>query len=684
MTGASVQRGPLRRLTPRPAAGAGADLEATDVAGLFGADDGGRARTSVLPRAAEKARGRAQAAGRVAEGDEGPVGRRAREPACRSGSAAARWLFAVLLVAGCAPRFPADYRLADLRADSARWPGEALVHFLSVPGNDPAACDARQLARTDHALAGPFVDALRERRVPAARWEACATVLLPTLPAAHREVLLERLAARTVELATRGDLELVKRVHRLLAARAREPSAALSSLRVELGRAALPQGAAALRAEVADLGRTLELEDGLLDGAPLTEERVVALDDEPLLRRIEARSPGAELRLAARRRVVRRHLEAATMPEVKARAAEVEAAVLEHGRWAQPARGLPPAIALPPRTLATGLRASQDVATQLARLSTSDDDGAGGPRVDLRPVLRFSVGWSEPLALCAPPEALDVRPCIDAAEVTLGTGFATLRPDGVLAFPATLVMADLVELTRGGFGLVVPVLLAGRTVQVLQVPLTVLQPGPFYFEGATGEPGPAVNVVVVPVAQGLLVDAVDAKGTRKQVVLPRGPTVFELGSRGGAGAPGSPGLKGADGTRGTNGMSASCPSMNGGNGGPGGSGQPGTAGGAGGRGGDGGPLKVELLCGGACEDVALVRAIARSLGGAGGEGGQGGAGGRGGDGGSGGSSTSCYVNGRTTFLSGGSQGSRGSDGARGANGPRGAPGKEGPVQVLLR
>jgi hypothetical protein len=597
---------------------------------------------------------------------------------------AAAALLSLVLLSACAHRFPADYRLADLRADSATRPGEALVHFLLVPGNDATACVAGNLARTDHALLDPFFAALEAGRLPAAAWEACAATLLPSLAPEARERFFAELAPRALDFAARPELAKLQLVHRLLAGRPREPSPALSTLRAKLAAVTVAPAATRLRAEVDELRRTLELDDGLLEGAPLTPARVEALDDEALLRRVEARSPRAEVRLAARRRVVRLHLAAATMPEVQARAAEVEAAVLEHGRWVQPAAGLPPAIALPPRTLELSLRASQNVATQLARLSTSDDPDGRDPRVDLKPLLRFSVGWSRPLALCAPPEALDVHPCIDPREVTLGTGFATLRPDGVLAFPETLVLADLVELTRGGFGLVVPVQLGQRTVQVLQVPLVVLQPGPFYFEGALTEPGPAVNVVAVPVAQGLLLEAVDAKGTRKQVVLPRGPTVFELGSRGGAGKPGSPGLKGADGARGNNGMSASCPSMNGTNGGPGGSGQPGTSGGAGGRGGDGGPVKVELHCGGACEDEALLRAIVRSVGGPGGAGGQGGAGGRGGDGGSGGSGTSCYSNGRSTYLSGGSQGSRGSDGARGQDGPRGAPGSAGPVQVLRR
>jgi hypothetical protein len=334
--------------------------------------------------------------------------------------------------------------------------------------------------------------------------------------------------------------------------------------------------------------------------------------------------------------------------------------------------------------LKTALRGSQDIARQLVRLSTREDDDPAPPAIDVTPVLRFHVGWSQPLGLCAPREALDVTPCIDPTEVQLGTGFATLDMTGMLQFPRKLTMGDAVELTRKGLGIVVPVQLEGQLSQVLQVPLTMLAPSPFFFEGPPSSRGPAVNVVVVPSTQGLLLEAVDDTGARRQLVLPRGPTAFELGSIGGRGKQGSPGSRGANGSRGTNGMSASCPSMSGGNGGPGSSGSPGGQGGNGGPGGDGGPVKVEVVCGKDCDDTPLVHAVIRSRGGPGGEGGPGGAGGSGGDGGSGGSGTSCYSNGKTSSLSGGSSGSRGSNGATGPSGQRGAPGLDGTVQVFVR
>jgi hypothetical protein len=583
-----------------------------------------------------------------------------------------------LVASGCRHTFPTEYGLDDLAADSAKWPGDALVHYLSRPDADAAqGCQAGRLARRDDELSGPLVAALSGRGVSPKNWVTCASTLLATLEPFEREGLLTELASRTPALANAPSS--VKLVHRAFSSRPRGESQAAATLLRTLRKPDL------LNLEVFDeLRITLALDEGEWGGQRLTEALVAQLSDEALLRRIEARVPDEAVRLAARRRVVQLHLAASTVREVKERAAEVEAKVLATGRWAQPVKTLSRPAPQPPLTLKTALRGSQDIARQLVRLSTREDDDPAPPAIDVTPVLRFHVGWSQPLGLCAPREALDVTPCIDPTEVQLGTGFATLDMTGMLQFPRKLTMGDAVELTRKGLGIVVPVQLEGQLSQVLQVPLTMLAPSPFFFEGPPSSRGPAVNVVVVPSTQGLLLEAVDDTGARRQLVLPRGPTAFELGSIGGRGKQGSPGSRGANGSRGTNGMSASCPSMSGGNGGPGSSGSPGGQGGNGGPGGDGGPVKVEVVCGKDCDDTPLVHAVIRSRGGPGGEGGPGGAGGSGGDGGSGGSGTSCYSNGKTSSLSGGSSGSRGSNGATGPSGQRGAPGLDGTVQVFVR
>ncbi|MDX2009494.1 MAG: hypothetical protein SFW67_04860 [Myxococcaceae bacterium] len=583
-----------------------------------------------------------------------------------------------LTLASCVPTFPASYGLANLQADSSKWPGDALLHFISRPGNSPSACLAQHLERTDDALIDPFVRGLERDAITPDVWARCSITLLPTLPPASRQRFFNRLAPLTRERLEASDTARVIAVQRVLSARPREPSEDLERLRRDV--TALPIKGASTRRALDALIRTLELDEGLLEGAPLTTDRLATLDDERLLRETEVRAPTAELRTAARRRVVRLHLAASSMREVKDRAEAAEAAVMATGRWRQALASLPPAVVQPPLTLRTALRASQDIDAQVARLSIDGEP----PRIDLRPLVRFGVGWSEPLPLCAPPDALDVTPCIDAAEVKLGTGFATLDADGTLVLLERLAMTDLVALTRAGFGLVVPLLLAGRQVQVLQVPLTILEPPSSWFEGAAATRGPAVNVVVVPSTQGLLVEAVAEGGQRRRFVLPRGATAFEFGSRGGAGVMGRSGTPGFNGSTGSNGTSASCPGSPGGSGGRGGDGGPGGTGGPGGPGGDGGPVTVELVCGATCQDEPFVRAVFKSRGGLGGPGGPGGAGGRGGSGGSGGMGTSCYSNGRTTSVSGGSAGASGSNGPPGATGPRGPPGVDGDVSVVLR
>lgn len=595
------------------------------------------------------------------------------------------WLVALGLgLSGCAHEFPERYGPDALRADAQRWPGEALVHYLSRPGARATVCERDTFPRVDSSLVGPFVESLGRPDVPPKRWGACAGRLLRWLPGPRREELLEGVARQVPGLVEQRDPARLRVVTDVLEGRLREPSPALAHLRERLQPIQVPPGEA--RAALDSLRGLLELEEGRLNGEPLTEAGALALDDEGLLRRIEARAPAEAIRTAARRKVVRLHIGRSTVREVKARADEVEAAVLATGRWAQRVASLAPPVPQPALVAPVDVRLAQELATQVVHPFIARGDARHPADVDLRPLLRFHVGWSEPLALCDEPAALAVEPCVDPSEVQLGTGFATLDARGVLHLLPTWAMADAVELTRAGVGLVVPLRLGERLSQVVQVPLTAQAPASFCFEGGPTERGPLVNVVVVAVAQGLLVDAADERGRRVRFVLPRLALGFEFGSCGGRGLPGTPGAKGADGASGSTGMSASCPSMPGGSGGQGGNGQPGGAGGAGGPGGAGGAMRVELVCEAPCEagDDALLRAIFRSRGGLGGDGGPGGAGGRGGSGGSGGSGTSCYQNGKTTYLSGGSQGSSGSPGASGATGPRGAPGEDGPVQFLRR
>lgn len=587
-----------------------------------------------------------------------------------------------LAAAGCVHQFPERYDAAALREDARRWPGEALVHYLSRPDARANVCEAATFSRVDSTLVEPFAASLDGADVPPKRWGACANRLMTWLPPSLREALVGQLARSIPGFVERGDLLRLQVAHDFLVSRPRERSAALEALGARLAQV---RGApASVQAVVDSLRGLIEVEQGRLDGQVLTEASVQRLDDEAQLRRIEARAPDEAVRTAARRRVVRLHIAQSTVREVKARADEVEAAVLATGRWAQPVASLLPPVPQPPLVAPVEVRFAQDIAMQVAEPFIAKGDARRPPRVDLRPLLRFHVGWSEPLTLCDEPSALSVTPCIDAAEVRLGTGFATLDAAGVLHIVPKWAMADAVELTRAGMGLVVPIRLGERLAQLVQVPLVAQVPASFCFEGGPTEPGPHVNVQVVPAAQGLLVEAANERGRRVQFVLPRDASGFEFGSCGGRGLPGSAGMRGTDGSTGNSGMSAMCPSSPGGTGGPGGNGTSGGAGGAGGPGGDGGAVRVELVCGTACEDAPLLRAVFRSHGGLGGDGGPGGQGGRGGAGGSGGSGTSCYQNGQSTYLSGGGSGTRGSDGSSGPQGPRGRSGEDGAVQFFVR
>lgn len=599
------------------------------------------------------------------------------QPSRRSGVLTSLILASLCLSsAGCAHRFPDAYGLDDLYADSVARPGDGLVHYLTRQAPELKACDAGIFASPGPTLTEPFARALAGP-VPAARWGACAVRLMAWLPAEARESLVAGAASQVTDLVFLREDARLEAVEAMLLARPRGPSPALDALAQRLASAKPATGRTAQRVEA--LRALLDIEGGRLNGVRLTPTAVAALTDEVNLRRIEARAPDEATREAARRRVIRMHLAASTMAEVKARADEVEAAVFATGRWAQPAASLPAPTPLSARVSQTPLHVLQDIDAQAVRLYAQEGERLTAPRLDARPLVRFDVGWSEPLGLCAPPRALDVSPCIDAAEVRLGTGFASLDVDGVLQVVDTWAMADAIAVTRAGLGLVVPVLLGQAPVMTLQVPLVMRAPANFCFEGPPASPGPAVNVQVTPVTQGLLVEAVDERGTRVGFVLPRDAGDFEFGSCGGRGSDGADGTQGAPGLNGANGNMAMCPSSPGGSGQPGGPGSPGGNGQPGGPGGDGGPVRVLLACDGACPDEVLVRRVFVSSGGAGGRGGRGGVGGPGGRGGNGGGSTSCYANGQSTFVNGGSNGSTGTKGADGAAGMDGAPGLDGVV-----
>ena len=596
-------------------------------------------------------------------------------------------LLALVFVTGCHHRFPLPYTGEQLSRDSSNWPGEALVHYLGQANADVSVCDLSSMQRNDDELVDPFVAALEESKLEPARWQQCATQLVPALPPKQREYGYGRLARMIIALLDVGQAapRLIA-AHEVLATRPREPSPALDALLGRLLEWPRERLAPALPPVFDALVATLELDHGQLAGKTLTEADITNTVDEAMLTRMAARLPSEDLKSAARHRLIKLRIDGSEFTEVKQRAAEVEAAVFSTGRWVQPAGAL--RLQRPELPLALPFEAMvrQDVERQLVFLEAP---GRGAeklvPVLDLKPSLRFSVGFSHPLSVCSPPASLCVDPCIDARDLEVANPLVKLDGEGLLRLPAQLPMSDAMELARADEGLVLPVRLVGHLVTSMQVPLRFEVPGSIIYEASEGQTGPAVNVVVQPVASALLFSTVSEHGTRRDAILPRGvPSSFEVLSLGGRGFSGEDGRTGSEGSRGYNGRAAICPSTPAEAGGQGGEGRRGGDGGPGGRGGDGGFVNVTLRCGAACPaEEQLVRTIAHSAGGAGGSGGDGGHGGRGGEGGDGGSGTSCTVNGQTENLPSGSSGSRGDDGPRGRTGPSGSDGRDGPVQVRV-
>ena len=596
-----------------------------------------------------------------------------------------------LLVSGCRHRFPLPYTTAQLVADSSRWPGEGLVHYLGQQNADVSVCTLaapNTLQRTDEELVEPFVTALEENTLSPERWQRCATRLVPALTAAEQEFTYGRLARVILSLLdAENPADRLIAAHEVLAARPQGASPSLEALLKRLLEWPREKLAPALPPVFDALVATLELDHGQLSGKALTEADITNAQDDLVLVRMSARLPEQSMREAAKRQLIRLRIERSEFPEVKARAAEVEAALMSQGRWAQSAAALQ--LARPELPLALPFLAlvRQHVERQVVTLLVpGETEEQLVPVLDLNPSLRFPVGWSRPLSLCRPAAALGVEPCIDAREVEVANAMVRFDSEGLVRLPERLEMSQAMELARADEGLVLPIRLAGRLVTSLQVPLRFEAPGSIFFTGNTGERGPAVTVVVEPAASALLFSTVSEEGERRMAVLPRGvPSSFEVVSAGGKGATGMSGNDGYHGSTGYNGAMASCPSTPGQPGGNGGDGGRGGDGGQGGHGGDGGFVSVVLQCGGRCPaDEQWVRALIKSRGGSGGDGGSGGRGGRGGDGGNGGSSTTCSTNGRSEPLPSGSSGSRGSDGSSGSTGDSGSDGRAGQVQFRVQ
>lgn len=617
------------------------------------------------------------------------------------------WLVA-LLAWGCGPAYKTPFTANDLAQANT---GDALVHYLGQPGATATVCDRTSqgphFRGSDDDDSVTLTKGLLRGSVRPDLWQRCAMLMLGSVPPPQAALLLEAMVRGEHSLLSKGAIEDEKpeqakfdALHRALLLRPRgtSPRAGvvlgdIASLREALGRHRL--GPVASRYGH-DILVEIELENGLWNGRKVTVatlDTMQARKDEPLLRRIALRVPDPALQQEARRRIVRLHIASSPVRAVRERAAEVETVVLETGRNAIDVAKTPPASAWidDARVHVRGVLVRQDVFKQTAKLLAFGGAAPGAsvlPSIALRGAFYARVpGYDDPLTLCAPPDALDVTPCVLPSDLHPKVPIVYVDAGGLLHFVEHIASRDAVRLVYNTLNLPLPFEVEGRTLVTVEWPIVFESPGPIVFEGPTSGRGPDLRVTIERRYSPRLVFEVTSP-TAKLAGVVEAPDLpsFLIASRGGAGTPGSPGTSGSSGANGSTGTPASCPGGSGGMGGNGGNGGNGTAGTAGGPGGPGGDVLANVSCAtGECGAIAAaVKTIVRSQGGAGGIGGQGGRGGQGGAGGAGGSGTSCTdAQGHTTYAPGGSPGSRGADGAPGSNGANGAAGTPGRVDIRV-
>lgn len=605
----------------------------------------------------------------------------------------------VSAASSCGPRYPTPFSAESMAQVGT---SSALVHYLKQPGATAAVCDAR--AGTAHVSGDTLrdVDTLVHGvgEVSPIVFQRCVALMLESSSPEARARILEALvheyraylgkSAVETDAAEKARLEALHRTL-LLRPRGAEPRDAviaddIAALRKVLASQKLGPTATRLGK---DMLSEVDLVAGTYEGRPMTAavvDGLFAKGDETMLFRIANHAKSDDLRRGARLAIVKLHVRASTSPEVAAHAAEVEERVMATGRNTVDLEKTPPASGWidDAKVGFRGIRVRQDLWKQVSDLLPLDKTKTVIPSVTLRGALFVRVpGYSDPLTVCAHPEALDVTPCIDSHTVRPRVPVLTVDEQGLMHVVERIATADALKLVYNTENLPIPVDVAGKPVITIEWPIHFDAPEPIVLEGPMSSRGPDIRVSIERRYSPRLLFAVEGpNGKWRGVIENDDLSKMAIVSRGGAGKPGTRGTDGAAGGAGSAGSNASCPGSPGTNGGRGGNGGNGTAGGPGGPGGPGGDVYAQLACvTGNCDAVAqLVRNIVRSEGGHGGAGGDGGRGGAGGAGGAGGSGTSCYdsVTKRSTYLSGGmsgSSGSNGSPGARGANGANGAPGK---------
>jgi hypothetical protein len=615
----------------------------------------------------------------------------------------------LVILAACARHLPMPMTAAQLAEQPD---GRALVVYLGQRDASAAVCDlggsGPHVAAVDADVRDALMDGLRDDRIAPAVWRDCMDRLVRTtdresamslLDAVAREydrtlmgghtdgdsVVERRLSAMQVLLVERrGDVGPHAEVMAKLLADAR---GAISSQR--LGPAGTRYGS--------ELIADVELERGVRNGQAIDVaelDRLQQARDEPTLRRYARRLPDPELRVQARRRLIRLHVQVSRYPQVRQNAVAIEETVMRLG--ANPvalAEHRPVHASIDLAALAArGVRVRQDLQRQTSTLLGDAGDGSAVsvlPHVSLRGALQVELeGIDGPVTLCASPEELDPSPCVPPQDVTLDSRLVTLEPDGTLRFVEQLTSRETVALARAGRRVVVPIMVRGQRLASLDWSLQFETPKDLVL-GSTKRDGdgPDLHVRVEWLDTGRLSYIVSGGEAQYRAIVERPQaSTFHVTSRGDDGAAGSDGSRGHDGMTGSMGSSATCPSSDGSNGGRGEDGEAGDDGASGNPGGRGGSVVVDVAYRGEESDelIALLRTTMQSKGGLGGAGGSGGRGGSGGTGGSGGSGATCFdTDGRVFTLSGGSQGLSGTDGRSGFPGTSGANGRPGRVTVSV-
>jgi uncharacterized membrane protein YgcG len=601
-----------------------------------------------------------------------------------------RAILAVLVAAGCAAPIPLPMTAADLaRQDS----GPALVAYLAQPDANPAVCDRR--ARGPHLGAftpdvrDALIDGLARGQIDPALWRRCLDAAMQGLPPDQVAGVLDAVMRTHASLVTDGDIESdpafagrVATLQRLYVDRASGVDGhpeVLTSLFDDLrGRLAKHELGPVAQSFAQDLLANVDVEHGVWQGHPVdrsTIDGLAAAGNEMTLTRFANRLPRADLRDAAKRRLVRVHIELSAFDEVRTAAAEIEDKVAREGHNRVSLIAHPLVRAWFDERVATirHVLVRQHVWNRTATLLGSAERR---PKLSVLPELSLrGTLWAEldavsrPVTLCAPDRALDPTPCIDLGDVSLDNRLTYLDRDDAFHFRDSIAVAEIAPwASRGEFRLQIG--LGGAPAVSLRWGLSFERPDDLVFRAeGSGERGPDLDVRISRSRANRYVFTVDGYTA---IVEAADLARFHVASRGAAGAGGAAGTSGSTGSNG-----GEC--ENGGNGGNG------SDGGPGGDGGDGGDIHVAIACGGEPCDVAALEAIITSTGGDGGWGGQGGAGGSGGWGGSARAATThTDSNGMTvTDDAGCSAGTSGSSGSSGANGAPGSAGHPGHIQFVI-